>query len=102
MILVSFLLAFVSVIASSLAEGSQGAKWPRSNSLSVELTGHEGCSTSQQGAMMEGFQEMNNLFSAAYPIDWVTRSAVDFSGQAERVAPYKEMVERTYFRSTFC
>lgn len=62
--------------------------------LAAALTGSEGCSALQKGSIQNGFYEMNDLFTAAYPVDWNSDSITDYFGPAQRLQPFKDMVQQ--------
>jgi len=64
--------------------------------LAAALTGSEGCSVLQKGSIQNGFYEMNDLFTAAYPVDWDSDSITDYFGPAQRLQPFKDMVQRMW------
>ena len=64
--------------------------------LAAALTGSEGCSALQKGSIQNGFYEMNDLFTAAYPVDWDSDSITDYFGPAQRLQPFKDMVQRMW------
>lgn len=84
-----------TILAEPLALYSPG-NGQTSFALAVALTGSEGCSALQKRSIQDGFYEMNDLFTATYPVDWDSDGIIDYFGPANRLQPFKDMVQRMW------
>ena len=84
-----------TILAEPLALYNPG-NGQTSFALAAALTGSEGCSALQKGSIQNGFYEMNDLFTAAYPVDWDSDGITDYFGPAQRLQPFKDMVQRMW------